>query len=135
MREKGDVFSIITAVLTLAVLGYVLFISVFNQIVAQNEGFFYMIVFGGILVLAFLLLSLMTRLFAISNEFEDRKLWHVLEAVVLVLLAIFFIRSRLSYTSSLPAEETVFYRTAVLMNKQTLSVAGMDLIPQLMRNP
>lgn len=135
MREKQNVFSITTAVLSLVVLGYILFISVFNQIIAQNEGFFYMIVFGGILILAFILLSLVTKLLAVSHEVEERKLWYVAEAIVVVLLFVLFINSKLSYTSSLPVEDAVFYKTAVLLQKGTLSVGGMDILPQLMRNP
>lgn len=135
MREKQNVFSITTAVLSLVVLGYILFISVFNQIIAQNEGFFYMIVFGGILILAFILLSLVTKLLAVSHEFEERKLWYAVEAVTVILLFVLFASSKLSYTSSLPVEDTVFYKTAVLLQKGTLSVGGMDILPQLMRNP
>lgn len=119
----------------LVLFGYVLFISVFNQIITQNEGFFYMIVFGGILVLAFILLSLMTKLLAISHEVEERKLWYVTEAVSILALYVLFFRTRLAYTSSLPAQDAVFYKAAVLLEKQMLSVGGMDILPQLLRNP
>ena len=135
MRGKDSVFSTTMAGVSLVLFGYVLFISVFNQIITQNEGFFYMIVFGGILVLAFILLSLITKLLAISHEVEERKLWYVTEAVSVLALYVLFFRTRLAYTSSLPAQDAVFYKAAVLLEKQMLSVGGMDILPQLMRNP
>lgn len=119
----------------MVLFGYILFVSLFDQIVTQNEGFFYVIVFGGILVLAFILLHLMTKLLAISREVEDRKLWYVTEVVSVLALFVLFFHMRLSYVSSLPAQDAVFYKTAVLLKKQMLSVGGMDLLPQLMRNP
>ncbi len=119
----------------MVLFGYVLFVSLFNQIVTQNEGFFYVIVFGGILVLAFVLLRLMTKLLAISHEVEERKLWYVTETASILALFVLFFRTRLSYMSSLPAQDAVFYKAAVLLKKQMLSVGGMDILPQLMRNP
>ncbi len=135
MKEKSNSFSIITIVLSLLLLGYVLFISVFNQIIAQNEGFFYMIVFGGILVLAFVLLSLITKLMAISHEVEENKSWFFIEIIAIIGLYVLFIQTRLAYTSSLLPTEMVFYKAAVLMNKGMLSVGGVDILPQLLRNP
>ncbi len=85
--------------------------------------------------MAFILLSLMTKLLAISHEVEERKLWYVMETVSVLVLFVLFLRMRLTYTLSLPAQETVFYKAAVLLDKQLLSVGGMDILPQLLHNP
>lgn len=135
MRGKGSVFSTTMAGVSLVLFGYVFFISAFNQIITQNEGFFYMIVFGGILILAYILISLITRLLAISHEMEERKLWYVTEVVSILVLYALFLRTRLAFTSSLPAQDAVFYKAAVLLEKQILSVGGMDILPQLLNNP
>jgi len=135
MREKGTLFSSIVAIISLVFLGYVLFISIYDQMISQNEGFFYVAVFGGILVLAFILLSLMTKLMALSNEIKNTFLWYVIEVIGFIVIVALFLVTRLSYKSSLPADESLFYKTAYVMSESSLANAGRDLIPQLIRKP
>lgn len=135
MREKGTLFSSIIAIVSLVFLGYVLFISIYDQMISQNEGFFYVAVFGGILVLAFILLSLMTKLMALSNEVNGGWIWYIIEIISFIAIVALFMVSRMSYKSSVPADESLFYRAAYIMSESSLANAGMDLVPQLLRKP
>lgn len=135
MKNNGKGISLILAILTLAILGYILFVSVYNQIIIQNEGFFYMLVFGGILVLAYILMSLVTKLFAISQEFEDNKTWLVIEIFTVIGLSVLCFVKSLRYQSSLPADDALYYRTAVVIVNGGLKNLGIDLIPQLLIRP
>ena len=62
MRQKSGKATIIIGVITLIVIAFILFSTLYDQIIAQNEGFFYMLIFGGILVLVFVLINLITKL-------------------------------------------------------------------------
>lgn len=135
MKEKGRLFPTIISVITLVLLGYVLFVSIYEQMISQNEGFFYVLVFGGILVLAFILLSLMTKLMAYSDEIKWNGLFVVFEVLIFIALSAFFVKSRLSYSTSLPADEALFYKAASTMLNGSISLNGMDLIPQLVVKP
>lgn len=135
MKNNGKGISLILAILTLAILGYILFVSVYNQIIIQNEGFFYMLVFGGILVLAYILMSLVTKLFAISQEFEDNKTWLIIEIFTVIGLCVLCFVKSLRYQSSLPADDALYYRTAVVIVNGGLKNYGIDLIPQLLIRP
>ena len=84
------------ALISLAMFGYLLFFTVYRQMIDQNEGFFYVIVFGGILVLAFILLSLMTKLLAFSHDVEDSVGFIILEVLLLLTFSVLFVRLRIS---------------------------------------
>ena len=70
MDFKKELSTKIIGITALVVLGYIFFISVYNQIIVQSGGFFYAIIFGGILILAFVLLSLVTKILDISVRFS-----------------------------------------------------------------
>ncbi len=123
------------ALISLAMFGYLLFFTVYRQMIDQNEGFFYVIVFGGILVLAFILLSLMTKLLAFSHDVEDSVGFIILEVLLLLTFSVLFVRLRISYGSSVPVEESICFHTADLIKKGTISVGGMDIMPELLRKP
>ena len=135
MNYIKDLWVKLISVLSMIILGYVLFISVYNQIIVQSEGFFYVIVFGGILILAFILLSLITKLICITREIKDSFMWNFIEIFLFVDVAYLFLTYRLTYHSSVPAEETVIYRAAQLMAEGSLGVKGMDMINQLIKFP
>ncbi|MBR4169931.1 MAG: hypothetical protein IKR47_09400, partial [Lachnospiraceae bacterium] len=135
MTKKTPVILNICAVVSLIMFGYLLFFTVYHQMISQNEGFFYVIVFGGILILAFILLSLLTKLLAFSRDSDDSVGFMILEIVFLLALSFVFVRVRISFESTIPVEESVCHRAAELLHKGTLSVGGTDILPQLMRKP
>lgn len=85
--------------------------------------------------MAFVLLSLMTKLVAISRDGSDGFIWVLLEIVFIIGLSYLFVRMRTAYSSSIPAEESDLYRAATLISEGTLSVGGMDVMPKLLSNP
>jgi len=85
--------------------------------------------------LAFVLLSLMTKLVAISRDGSDGFIWVLLEIVFIIGLSYLFVRMRTAYSSSIPAEESDLYRAATLISEGTLNVGGMDVMPKLLSNP
>ncbi|MCR5508975.1 MAG: hypothetical protein K6F34_09835 [Lachnospiraceae bacterium] len=135
MGSEKELETKIISIISLVILGYVFFISVYNQIIVQGGGFFYVIIFGGILVLAFVMLSLVTKLIEISGEIKDNFMWSFVEVLLLCHLAFLFLVFRLSYTSTVPAEETVLYRAADLMRTGTLDTGGMDMFKSLIVHP
>lgn len=135
MTKKRNTFLNITAIISLVIFGYLLFFTVYHQMISQNEGFFYIIIFGGILILAYVLLSLMTKLLAFSRENTEGFIWLILEGIFIIAIAILFFITRTSYLSSIPQEECSYYKAAVLMNKGTISVGAADLMPTLLKKP
>lgn len=135
MSKKNSAIINIVAFISLAIFGYLLFFTVYRQMISQNEGFFYVIVFGGILVLVYILLSLMTKLLAFSPESESKTAFYILEAIFIVIMSVLFVKVRIEYSTSIPGEESVIYRTAELIGQDALSMGGMDLFPQLLNNP
>ncbi|MCR5356508.1 MAG: hypothetical protein K6E63_03805, partial [Lachnospiraceae bacterium] len=130
-----DLQTKIISIVSLVVLGYIFFISVYNQIIVQGGGLFFVIIFSGILVLAFVMLSLVTKLIEISRDIKDNFMWSFVEILLLCHLAFLFLIYRLSYSTTLPADETVIYRAAELMKEGTLATAGMDMFRHLIVFP
>nr|MCR5420881.1 hypothetical protein [Lachnospiraceae bacterium] len=132
--NKG-IINRILSIAALVVLGYIFFISVYNQIIMQSGGFFYVIIFGGILILVFVLLSLITKLIEISDDVKDNFMWDVVEILILLFGGYLFLVFRLSYKSSVPAEETIIYRAASLIKDGTFKSLGMDMFDHLIIYP
>ena len=65
-NKKADPILMIFAAVALIATAYVLYMTVFEQIISQNQGYFYAVVFGFILLVLFLLCNLFTKLIAIS---------------------------------------------------------------------
>lgn len=118
MTKKSPALLNICALVSLVIFGYLLFFTVYRQMITQNEGFFYVIVFGGILILAFILLSLMTKLLAFSRDSDASVGFLILEILFLLALSVLFVKMRISYESDLILEESDFYRAAesVILN-------------------
>ena len=135
MDSKKELFTKIISIVSLVVLGYIFFISVYNQIIVQSGGVFYIVIFGGILILAFVLLSLVTKLIEITREIKDNFMWNFVEILLLCNLAYLFFAFRLAYKSTVPAEETVLYRAAQLMSEGELTDKGMDMFRHLIVFP
>lgn len=135
MSKKNSALINTVAILSLIIFGYLLFFTVYRQMISQNEGFFYVIVFGGILVLVYILLSLMTKLLAFSAESESNSIFIVLEIIFILIMSFLFVKLRINYSTSVPAEESTIYHTAKLVNEGSLSVGGMSIFPQLLNCP
>lgn len=135
MSKKNSTIINIVAIISLLIFGYLLFFTVYRQMISQNEGFFYVIVFGGILVLVYILLSLMTKLLAFSTESEGNNVFIILETIFIIVMSVLFVKFRISYSSTVPAEESIIYHAAELIDQGALSVGGMDIFPQLLNNP
>lgn len=133
MLLRGSKSNIIIGLLTLILLGFLLFVSVYNQIIVQNEGFFYMIAFGGILILAYILLGLMTKLIAISPQVEDNFVWNILETLVYIGFIVLFVFSRIKYSVSAPVNEELFYKTASFFVDGTIK-DSLDVVTKLIGN-
>lgn len=131
MNSNKDLYVKIISIASLVVLGYIFFISVYNQIIVQSGGVFYIIIFGGILILAFVLLSLVTKLIEITGEIRDNIMWSFVEILLLCHLSYLFLVFRMAYKSTVPGEETVLYRAAALMREGALADKGMDMIQHL----
>ncbi|MBR6469311.1 MAG: hypothetical protein IKS84_02935 [Lachnospiraceae bacterium] len=133
--NEWDLPTKIISIVSLVILGYIFFISVYYQIIVQSGGLFFVIIFCGILVLAFVMLSLVTKLIEISKDIKDNFMWSFVEILLLCHLSFLFLIYRLAYTTSLPAEDTIIYRAADLMREGTLATAGMDMFRHLIVYP
>ena len=131
MNSNKELNLKIISIASLVVLGYIFFISVYNQIIVQSGGVFYVIIFGGILILAFVLLSLVTKLIEITGEIRDNIMWNFVEILLLCNLSYLFLVFRMAYKSSVPGEETVLFRAASLMSEGALAEKGMDMVNHL----
>ena len=131
MNSNKDLYLKIISIASLVILGYIFFISVYNQIIVQSGGVFYVIIFGGILILAFVLLSLVTKLIEITGEIRDNIMWSFVEILLLCHLSYLFLVFRMSYRSTVPADDTVLYRAAALMREGGLAERGMDMVQHL----
>lgn len=131
MQENKKAPTLIISVLSLIVLGYVLYMSVYNQIIAQSDGFFNMIIFAGILLLVFILISLIIKLMAYTptNDISPvLKYLLFMGGACLIVLSIFL---RIKYTSSVPASESVYFKACQYINDGMLS-EGNDIMPSLL---
>ena len=131
MTSNKDLFLKVISIISLAVLGYIFFISVYNQIIVQSGGVFYVIIFGGILILAFVMLSLVTKLIEVTRDIRDNIMWNFVEILLLCNLAYLFLVFRMPYRSTIPGDESIIYRAAALMKNGELSSSGIDIFSHL----
>ncbi len=134
MHQKGGRAAITIGIITLIVLVFILFSTIYNQIIAQNEGFFYILIFGGILVLVFVLMSLITKLIAISPQGASSIGYTILEILLMVALGFFFLYKRFSLVNSLSPEDSLFFRIASFLNEGTLK-GSLDVVTKSLINP
>ena len=131
MQKKTKAPTLILSVLSLIVLGYILYMSVYNQIIAQSDGFFNMIIFAGILLLVFVLISLIIKLMAYTptNDISPvLKYLLFMGGASLIVLAVFL---RIKYSSSVPASESVYFKACQYINDGILS-EGNDIMPSML---
>ncbi len=121
------------AVIALITTVYVFYITVFERIISQNQGYFYAVVFAFILLVLFLLCNLFTKLVAISVG-EQRSYRRLVITIGLVVIAGLFLVTRMRYTTSLYPGENPVYRGAVAMVDGTYSQSH-DVIDASLANP
>ncbi len=134
MQKKQNAFFVILGVLTLLMAGYTLFSTVYGQIITQNDGFFYIVICGGILILVFILLSLIIKLIVISPDRDEGVSLRVVEYVLVAIFLGMFLYMRLGYKTSLSASEAVYFKTAKSIIAGYLDVSA-DLHRPLTNNP
>ena len=122
------------AVVALIATVYVLYITVFEQIISQNQGYFYAVIFGFILLVLFLLCNLFTKLIAISMGEQHSSYRKLIVAIGLVVIASLFLLTRMRYTTNLQPGEYPVYRGAVSMVDGSYS-QNIDLVESANANP
>ncbi|MCR5474911.1 MAG: hypothetical protein K6F28_06865 [Lachnospiraceae bacterium] len=133
-NKKTDPILMTSAVIALICTVYVLYITVFEQIISQNQGFFYAVIFGFILLVLFLLCNLFTKLIAISGTEQQSSYHRLVVAIGLVVAAGLFLVTRMRYYTSLSPDDSPIYRGAVAMVDGTYSQSH-DLINLANANP
>lgn len=132
--KKLNIFFIISSALALISAVYVFYFTVFNQIISQNQGYFYALIFGFILLIAFVLCNLFTKLIAISVNKHDSLLRRLAIIAVLVVIAVVFLFSRMRYSTSVSPDEYPIYKSAIAMINGTYSQSH-DLVNDALINP
>lgn len=124
----------VAAAVALIATVYVFYITVFEQIISQNQGYFYAVIFGFILLVLFLLCNLFTKLIAISVGEQRNSYRRLVITIGLVVIAGLFLVTRMKYTTSLYPGESPIYRGALAMADGTYS-QNHDIIDSACANP
>lgn len=132
--KKLNIFFIISSALALVCAVYTFYITVFNQIISQNQGYFYALIFGFILLILFVICNLFTKLIAISVNKQESRYVRLAVLGVLLCFAVIFIISRLRYSTSISPNEYSCYKAAVALSEGTYS-QNHDLVNDAMINP
>ncbi len=133
-KQKVDPILLVSAAVALLVTVYVFYITVFEQIISQNQGYFYAVIFGFILLVLFLLCNLFTKLIAISVGEQRSSYRRLIVAIGLVVVAALFLVTRMRYSTQLYPGESPIYRGAVAMADGTYS-QSRDLVEAANANP
>ena len=106
------------------ILAYITFVTVYEQILSQNNGFFNVIIYGVVLILIFIFITLFLRVIRIKNETsESSVVLNVLITVGIVAVFALFAVFRLRYTSSISPQESYIYKTATYIQDGLLTQA------------
>ncbi len=124
----------ISSVAGLIATAYVLYITVFEQIISQNQGYFYAVVFGFILLVMFLLCNLFTKLLAISTGKQNTSYRKVIIVIALAGIVAFFLGSRMRYSTQLYAGDSYTYKGAMGLIDGSYSQSG-DIVEDALINP
>ena len=133
-KEEKKPLLIVISVLTIIVSLYLLYATVFDQMLSQSQGYFYAGVFAFILLLVFLLFNLFTKLIATSPQGQATTYWRIASIAILFVIAIVFLVFRLRLTSEIEASESIVYKSAVCMADGTYS-QNTNLVEEELSNP
>ncbi|MDO4188632.1 MAG: glycosyltransferase family 39 protein [Lachnospiraceae bacterium] len=135
MHTKKDAGFLITLVLSMLILAYISFITVYEQILSQNNGFFNVIIYGVVLILVFIFITLFLRVINIKNETKEKSpVLNILVSIGIISIFAFFIYIIPRYTSSISPLESPLYKTATYINDGLLMQA-MDIHEDILGNP
>lgn len=127
-------YFLLLGIISLVMIVFTLFITVYDQIIIQNQGFFYAVIFGGILVLAFVLCNLFTKLVAASVNTYEAESFRIIVYIIFAIISVAFLFMRLRYDSSLPSMESNVVKTGYFIAENTLE-GNNDLIFAMRMNP
>ena len=133
-NKKADPILMIFAAVALIATAYVLYMTVFEQIISQNQGYFYAVVFGFILLVLFLLCNLFTKLIAISAGEQHTPYRKLIVIIALAVLAVLFLVVRMKYSTMLYAGDSYNYRGAIGLIDGTYS-QSRDVVDDALANP
>lgn len=134
MHIKKNAAFIVTVLLSMLILAYVTYATVYEQIISQNNGFFNMIIFGAVLILVFIFITLIARVIGLRPNTEESVLTKYLVYFFVLCIFALFVFLRLKYTSSVPVNESVPYKTADYLYVGNLS-EGKDVMKSLIYFP
>lgn len=135
MHTKKDFSFLLTIVISMLLLAYITFVTAYEQILSQNNGFFNVIIYGVVLILIFIFVTLFLRVITVKSE--KTEVSPVLNVLIIIgILAIFaaFVFFRLGYKSSISPTESYLYRTAIQINNGLLDQAA-DLHEHILGYP
>lgn len=132
--KKSNIFFLILSGLSLGLTVYVFYNTVLNQIISQNQGYFYALIFGLILLISFVICNLFTKLVAISDNNYDLLTVRMSVIGILVVMGALFLLLRMRYSTSVSPNEYSCYKIALSLNNDTF-MQSQDLINDAMYNP
>ncbi len=133
-NKKVDPILMISAAAALIATAYVLYMTVFEQIISQNQGYFYAVVFGFILLVLFLLCNLFTKLIAISAGDQHTPYRKLIVVIALIVIGVLFLVVRMRYTTQLYSGDSYVYRGAAGLVDGTYS-QSRDVVDDALANP
>ncbi|MBO4903650.1 MAG: hypothetical protein J5367_00340 [Lachnospiraceae bacterium] len=133
-KQKVDPILMFAAAVALICTAYVLYMTVFEQVISQNQGYFYAVIFGFILLVMFLICNLFTKLVAISYGEQRSSYRKLITTAGLVVIGGLFLVTKMRYTTDLSPWDFNAYNGAVAMVDGTYA-ENLDLIDSAKANP
>ncbi len=133
-KQKVDPILMVAAAIALIATVYVFYITVFEQIISQNQGYFYAVIFGFILLVLFLLCNLFTKLIAITGGGQRSSYRKLVITGALIVIAGLFLVTRMRYSTLRSPMEFPIYKGAVAMAEGTYA-QNRDLVESACANP
>lgn len=135
MHTKKNAAFLIIVTLSMLILAFITFITVYEQILSQNNGFFNVIIFGVVLILVFIFITLLARIIVVRPDNKDTSpIIKVLVFIGLVLTIALFVYLRLGYESSIYPDEFDVFKTAEYLCDGQL-YEGLDVHERIINYP
>lgn len=135
MHTKKNASFLIIVVLSMLILSFITFATVYEQILSQSNGFFNVIIFGVALILMFIIITILARIFDVKKEKSEQSPV-VSFLIILGIVGIFaaFVFLRLGYTSSISPDESKVYLASEYLSQGILD-KGKDVHEDLIGYP
>ena len=135
MHTKKNAAFIIIVALSMLILAFTTFITVYEQILSQNNGFFNVIIFGVVLILVFIFITLLARIIVVKIDNKDASpIISVLIVLGIIATLALFVYIRLGYETSIYPDESDVYNTAEYICDGQLS-EGLDVHEHIINYP